>query len=132
MSITFITHTPKPYLKNPFCKSRANNAISQREWLFKKYRGKCCYCKCEVYPPKASKNEVLANTATIEHKYSMYDIRRGIAKNKGKYLMLACSDCNSKNGRKESLEFWKGYSYEWNAVNIFHIWLTGKVITKPT
>jgi hypothetical protein len=127
---TSFNRHPKPYLRNPFCKSTSTNSKKQRKRLFKKFKGKCYYCKCDVYLPEVSNNELLTNTATIEHRYNIFDIRRAIVKNSSGYCVLACTTCNYTKGIRDADEFWKGYHYEFNSVNLLHIWLTGKVVSR--
>lgn len=79
--------------------------------LYKKHKGKCCYCGCQTVMPISGQDGKPANNmATIEHKYSNYSLIRMIIGRWSKTI-LSCWECNQKRCLKDNKEHIAGYDY---------------------
>jgi hypothetical protein len=78
----------------------------------------CYYCGKPVVRNKKGDTINYPNTATIEHLFSIRDIRRalvGFIEN----TVLACFSCNNSAGAKESARFWDSFDYVYKSVFLF-------------
>ncbi len=91
-------------------KYKANRPALKK--LFRKSKGKCCYCGCDTILPKSGyQGPQPINIATIEHEYNNFDIRRLFLLPRFKKIKLACWKCNQSKGRENAVKHYEGYNY---------------------
>jgi hypothetical protein len=91
-------------IKSPFGKKRSGSCMTaRRKILYIKYNGICQGCGCKTIMTYCNTHKLPKNTATVEHIYHRWDIRRGIST--AKDTTLFCFDCNMKGAAKICKEF---------------------------
>jgi hypothetical protein len=66
--------------------------------LYKQQAGKCCYCKKNTKLPVSGDSITgdAENSASIEHVYSKWDIRRYAQKGDHQFVKMSCRKCNQE------------------------------------
>ena len=112
-----------PLGHSPYCSRRSDRAKGNRAKLvrlFQEQQGRCTHCGKQLRLPIAKKmNKSYSNTATLDHVYDRFDIRRALAPG---LVVLACHSCNHLRGIENSRQLWKGYSYKPKCVSIIKLW----------
>lgn len=80
--------------------SKASTAISHRDLLWDKQKGRCCYCGIQMRKPKKNASQC-PNLATIEHIRRRADGGTNELRNKA----LACYRCNTERGEIDWLTY---------------------------
>lgn len=79
--------------------------------LYKRHKGKCCYCGSKTFLPKKNeRNKGFDLMATIEHKYSKCQLIRLLLP-AFKKIKLSCYKCNNERGLQERNKAMEGYNY---------------------
>jgi hypothetical protein len=108
---------------SPYCSRRSDRAKGNRAKLvrlFHEQQGRCTHCGKQLQLPVAKKmNKSYHDTATLDHVYDRFDIRRALAPG---LVVLACHSCNHHRGIENSRLLWKGYSYKPKCVSIIKLW----------
>lgn len=74
--------------------------------LFKKYKSICFYCGIKtIIQHRNLTQNYPANTATVEHLYSKFDMRRALSKK----TVLSCLKCNAKKAKDDGNIIFDGY-----------------------
>ena len=94
----------KSIISSPFGKKRSGSCLTaKRNELFNKFNGICQGCGCQTFIGNRLNNKLQKNTATVEHIYHRYDIRRAVTTIKE--TTLFCYGCNMKGADKICKEF---------------------------
>jgi len=92
-------------------KYKANRGALIR--LYRKHKGKCCYCGCScVLPVSGYQGVQPLNLATIEHIYNNFSLIRLFLLPKFSKIKLACWECNHEKGKSDAIKHFEGYNYK--------------------
>ena len=86
--------------------------------LFIKSKGRCAYCHCKVIIPEPLHGGIqFKNTATLDHVYQKWDIRRAICKD----VVLCCFKCNQERNHEDMENVLSNYKYKWKSIDLIKL-----------